>query len=240
LASIRLAKGAGSEARGKQEAGLRPAFAFLGHLPVTKKIQVGLFPPPLLLPGSPNNANTGENMSDLVVVGFDKIETADLVLLRLKKLKREYLIDLEDAVVVERDASGEVHIKQSISLTQLGASSGLLSGSLLGALVGMMFLNPVAGFLIGGVFGAGGGALSGSLTDYGIDDDFIRSLGETLPANSSALFILVRKAQPERVLEELSDVKGKVLRTSLSPEQEQQLQRALSGETRPIQQGKTG
>ena len=90
-------------------------------------------------------------MSDLVVVGFDKIETADLVLLRLKKLKREYLIDLEDAVVVERDASGEVHIKQSISLTQLGASSGLLSGSLLGALVGMMFLNPVAGFLIGGV-----------------------------------------------------------------------------------------
>ena len=179
-------------------------------------------------------------MSNLVVVGFDKIETADLVLLRLKKLKREYLIDLEDAVVVERDASGEVHLKQSISLTQLGASSGLLSGSLLGALVGMMFLNPVAGFLIGGMFGAGGGALSGSLSDYGIDDDFIRSLGETIPANSSALFILVRKAQPEKVLAELSDVKGKVLRTSLSPEQEQQLQRALSGETSPIQQGKAG
>ena len=93
----------------------------------------------------------------------------------------------------------------------------------------MMFLNPVAGFLIGGVFGAGGGALSGSLTDYGINDDFIRSLGETIPANSSALFILVRKAQPEKVLAELSDVKGKVLRTSLSPAQEQQLQKALSG-----------
>jgi uncharacterized membrane protein len=185
-------------------------------------------------------ANTGEDMSNLVVIGFDKIETADLVLLRLRKLKREYLIDLEDAVVVERDASGEVHLKQSINLTRLGASSGLLSGSLLGALVGMMFLNPVAGFLIGGVFGAGGGALSGSLTDYGIDDDFIRSLGETIPTNSSALFILVRNAQPERVLAELSDVKGKVLRTSLSPQQEQQLQKALSGETPAVQQKNAG
>ena len=74
------------------------------------------------------------------------------------------------------------------------------------------------------------GALSGSMADYGIDDDFIKNLSETIPKDSSALFVLLRKFQPEKVLQELeqSDFKGKVLRTSLSPEQEAKLQQALS------------
>jgi uncharacterized membrane protein len=67
--------------------------------------------------------------------------------------------------------------------------------------------------------------------DYGINDDFIKSLGGTIPNNSSALFILVRKAQPERVLAELSGITGKVLRTSLSPDQERKLQEALASST---------
>jgi uncharacterized membrane protein len=74
-------------------------------------------------------------------------------------------------------------------------------------------------------------ALTGSLIDYGINDDFIKSLAETIPPNSSALFILVRKAQPEKILAELPGVKGKVLRTSLSPEQEKKLKEALEGAT---------
>lgn len=170
-------------------------------------------------------------MSDLVVIGFEDTHKADEVLVRLRKLRREYLIDLEDAVIVVRDEKGEIHLKQSINLTAIGASSGLLSGSLWGAVVGLIFLNPLAGFLLGGVIGAGTGALSGSLSDYGINDDFIKSLSETIPANSSALFILARKVQAERVLAELSDVKGKVLRTSLSPDQEKRLQEALAHPT---------
>jgi len=85
----------------------------------------------------------------------------------------------------------------------------------------------------GSAIGAGAGALSGSLVDYGINDDFVKSLAETIPPNSSALFILVRKVQPEKVLAELSGVKGKVLRTSLSPEQEKKLQEALADSTPP-------
>ncbi|MCA1405520.1 DUF1269 domain-containing protein [Ensifer sp. IC3342] len=167
-------------------------------------------------------------MSDLIVVGFDSTEEADKVLLKLNSLKKEYLIDLEDAVVVVRDGEGKVHLKQSLNLTAVGATSGLLSGSLWGGLVGLLFLNPLAGFAIGGALGAGAGALSGSLADYGIDDEFIKSLGNTIPNNSSALFILVRKVQPEKVLAELSGLRGRVLKTSLSPEQEQKLQAALS------------
>ncbi len=155
-------------------------------------------------------------MSDLIVVGFDTPDEADKVLVKLAGLKKEYLIDLEDAVVVVRDAEGKVHLKQSLNLTAIGATSGLLSGSIWGGLVGLLFLNPLAGFAIGGALGAGAGALSGSLTDYGIDDDFIKSLGNTIPNNSSALFILVRKVQPEKVLAEFG-LRGRVLKTSLSP-----------------------
>ncbi|MDH6294718.1 Uncharacterized membrane protein [Agrobacterium fabrum] len=172
-------------------------------------------------------------MSELVVVGFDGTEEADRVLLKLAGLKKEYLVDLEDAVVVVRDENGKVHLKQSVNLTAIGASSGFLSGGLWGGLVGLLFLNPLAGFAIGGAIGAGTGALAGSLTDFGIDDDFIKSLGETIPNGSSALFVLIRKVQPEKVLAELEGLRGRVIKTSLSPEQEAQLQKALSGRGEP-------
>lgn len=171
-----------------------------------------------------------KDMSDLIVVGFDDTEKADRALTKMVSLSKEHLVELEDAVIVVRNNEGKVHIKQSVNLTALGATSGLVTGGLWGALVGLLFLNPLAGFAIGGALGAGTGALSGSLSDYGIDDDFIKSLSETIPNNSSALFVLLRKFQPEKVLKELEDsnFKGKVLRTSLSPEQEEKLQAALS------------
>ncbi|PTQ78964.1 putative membrane protein [Nitrosospira multiformis] len=170
-------------------------------------------------------------MSDLVVIGFENPQKAEEVLWRFRALRSQNLLDLDDAVVVVRDEKGEINLKQSINLTHYDASAGLLSGGLLGAMVGLVFLNPAAGFLIGGMIGAGAGALSGSLSDYGIPDDFIKSLAETIPVNSSALFILARKVQPEKILAELLDVKGKVLRTTLSPDQEKRLREALAGST---------
>ena len=105
-------------------------------------------------------------MSELVVVGFDGTEVADRVLLKLAGLKKEYLVDLEDAVVVVRDEDGKVHLKQSVNLTAIGASSGFLSGGLWGGLVGLLFLNPLAGFAIGGAIGAASGPY------YGYDDGY--------------------------------------------------------------------
>ena len=169
-------------------------------------------------------------MSELIVVGFENPEEADRILLKLKKSKSEHLIDLEDAVVVIRDDRGEVHLKQSINFTTGGATTGFLSlsGGLWGGLIGLMFLHPIAGFIVGSALGVGASALSGSLSDYGINDDFIQSLGQTIPADSSALFILVREAQPEKVLAEFTGTTGKVLRTSLSPDQQKRLQEALA------------
>jgi uncharacterized membrane protein len=135
-------------------------------------------------------------------------------------MQKEYLIDLEDAVIAIRGADGAVRVKQSVNLVRLGATSGGLSGAMWGSLIGLLFLNPLAGLAIGGAVGAGSGALSGSMIDYGINDDFIKSIGETLQPDTSALFLLVRKSQPEKVLAELSGFKGRILRSSLSPEQE--------------------
>ena len=94
-------------------------------------------------------------MSDLIVVGFDSTTKADEVLWRLRAMQSQDLVDLEDAVVVIRDQAGRVQLKQSIDLADLQASSGLLAGSFLGGLIGMLFLNPTAGFLLGDMFGAG-------------------------------------------------------------------------------------
>lgn len=158
-------------------------------------------------------------MSDLIAIGFKDEFKADEVLIDLKKLEREYLIDLEDAAIVVRNKQGKVKIKQ----TQELVASGALSGGFWGLLFGVIFLHPMLA-----LFGAAVGALSGALTDIGIDDEFIREIGNTLEPGTSAIFILVRKSTPDKVLEEISKFEGKVLRTSLSREDEAKLQAALT------------
>src|SRR3954452_12713747 len=96
----------------------------------------------------------GQNMAELVVVGFDNPTEADRALMELARLQKEYLIDLEDAVVAIPQPDGKVNLKQSINLAGVGAASGGLSGAICGSLVGLLFLNPLAGFAVGGLIGA--------------------------------------------------------------------------------------
>jgi uncharacterized membrane protein len=167
-------------------------------------------------------------MSDLVVLDFDGAGTADEVLTKLRAMQKEYLIDLEDACVVVRTEAGKVQVKQAVNLMSLGAASGARSGLLLGALAGLLVLNPLAGMAVGGLAGAGFGALSGSLVDYGINDQFIEDLGKTIPKGSSALFLLIKRSTPDKVLPELEPFRPRVLKTSLSKEQEDKLRAALT------------
>ena len=167
-------------------------------------------------------------MSELVIVGFDNVGEADRVLMELGRLGREHLIDLEDAVVAVRDAGGKTRIKQSVDLVGVGAAQGGLSGALWGSLVGLLFLNPLLGAVAGAAVGAGTGALTGSTVDYGIDDGLIKQIADTLQFNSSALFLLIRKVQPEKVLADLQHFSARVIRSSLSPDLEAKLQAALT------------
>lgn len=158
-------------------------------------------------------------MSNLVVISYDDELKAEQVRLRLLELQREYLIDLEDAVVAVKKADGKIKLNQAVNLTAAGA----VSGGFWGTLVGMLFLSPV----LGAAVGAGAGAISGALTDAGINDQFMKQLSDKLDPGTSALFILVRKATPDKVLEEIKQFGGAVLQTSLSHEDEAKLQAAL-------------
>jgi uncharacterized membrane protein len=166
-------------------------------------------------------------MSDLIVASFKGEDTADQVLNKLRELQKEHLIDLEDACVVVRHQNGKIRLKQAINLVGTGALGGAAWGGLFGSLVGLLFLNPLLGFVTGAAFGAGAGALSGALSDYGIDDDFIRKIGQNLEPGTSALFILVRRVNIDKVLPELRPYNPKILHTSLTPEQEERLRKAL-------------
>src|SRR5262245_12209108 len=127
---------------------------------------------------------------------------------------------MEDAVVAIKDAKGKVKLHQAVNLTAAGAASG----GFWGTLIGLIFLNPLLGLAVG----AGAGAVSGALTDVGINDHFMKNLAATMKPGSSALFVLVRKATPDKVLEELMGTGGTILKTSLSHEDEAKLQAALS------------
>jgi len=158
-------------------------------------------------------------MTNLVVIAFDDMHKAEEMRLKLLKMQKEYLVDLEDAAIAVKDDNGKVKLHQIHNLT----ASGALSGGFWGALIGLIFLNP----LLGMAAGAAAGAVGGALADIGVDDNFMKELATGFKNSSSALFVLVRKATPDKVLEELEGCGGKIIRTSLSHEEEAKLQAAL-------------
>ena len=160
-------------------------------------------------------------MSTLVAVVFDDESTAFDMRAALVKMQRNYLIELEDAVVVTRDQKGKTRLDQAMSLTSMGAAGG----GFWGLLIGMIFLNP----LLGAVVGAGMGALSGKLSDIGLDDRMLKDVGQSLKPGTSGLFVLVRKATSDKVLAGLKEFtgKGKVFQSSLTKDDEAALREVL-------------
>ena len=157
--------------------------------------------------------------SELVVIGFDDEHKAFELRAALARMQKEYLIEMGDVVVVTKNEKGKVKLHQAVNLTAAGA----VGGGFWGMLIGMIFLNPLVGVAVG----AGAGAISGALSDIGIDDNFIKELGETIQPGNSALFVLVRKATPDKVLEQLKGFEGKVLKTSLTADEENELRAVL-------------
>jgi uncharacterized membrane protein len=162
-------------------------------------------------------------MSDLVVICFDDEQTGFALRAELVKMQKEYLIDMEDVVVVTKDDKGKVKLHQAHNLTAMGA----VGGTFWGMLIGLIFLNP----LLGAAVGAGAGAISGALTDIGISDSMIKELAASFQPGRSAVFVLVRKATGDKVLAGLKDFtgKGKVLQTSLAKDQEHELRKVIEG-----------
>jgi len=159
-------------------------------------------------------------MSDLVVIVYPTEARAEEMRQKLIGLQKEYLIEIGDAAIAVMHEDGKVKLNQLLNTTAMGA----LSGSFWGLLIGAIFLMPI----FGAALGAASGALGGALTDYGVDDKFMKDLSSSLRPGNAALFVLVKKVTGDKVLEAIRGTGGTVLKTSLDHTQEQKLRDALA------------
>jgi uncharacterized membrane protein len=157
-------------------------------------------------------------MANLVAIAYDDLDTANQVTEKLGELMKEHTLELEDVVIVEHRPDGNIKLHQP-SMAGIGAAGGALWGGL----IGLIFFMP----LFGAAIGAASGAAAGALTDRGIDDKFMKELGDQLPQGGAAVFVLVREATADKVVPEVAKFGGHVIQTSLSNEQEASLQEAL-------------
>ena len=157
-------------------------------------------------------------MSDLVAIAYPDLATAKDVAANTAQLTKSHEIELDDLIVVERRADGKVKLHQP-SL----AGAGAAGGALWGGLIGLIFLAPLLGMAVGAAAGAAGGALS----DYGVDDNFMKDLGGNLPEGGAAVVFLIRKVSIDKVLPQIKH-QGIVIQSSLSTEMETRLEEALA------------
>jgi len=161
-------------------------------------------------------------MSELVVFTFDTETGAKEMEDALLQLQKMQLIQLEDAAYVVRRQDGKAKVKQANNLVGAGA----LGGAFWGMLIGLLFFAPWLGLAVGAITGA----IAGKATDVGIDDKFIKQVGEEIEPGNSALFLLVVKATWDKVEDELQKFDAKVYKTSLSNEDEAKLKAAFHHE----------
>lgn len=183
-------------------------------------------------------------MSTLIVVGFKKdMFRASKVLNELVDMNYDWTIDLYDAVAAYRDYNGKLRIDASFQMTTgEGAALGGMLGSLVGLTLGAIAAPVTAGAsavaatvamgaVSGGALGAVGGAVDAKWwkEDFGIPEDFVQDVGTLVQPGDSAIFALLRSADPTIVAARFSEYGGEVLSTTLTPEQAKQVEKILNG-----------
>lgn len=159
-------------------------------------------------------------MQELIVIGYKNEAQAETARSALLGMSREYLVDVSDAVVATVDEKGKIKLNQLVHLW----AAGLAGGSFWGLLAGLLFFHP----LLGVVVGAAAGGIGGALSDYGIGDPFMRRVTEMLKPGQAALFMMSRSSVSDRVIEELAELGGEVVRTNLDSTKEQAVRDAFA------------
>ena len=179
-------------------------------------------------------------MAQLIVVGFKKdMYRASEVLNQLLTLDDDWAVDLHDAVAAYRDDNGKLRVDQSYQMTT-GEGAGW--GGLMGSLIGLTLAIPLtggatapaagalaAGALAGGALGAGAGALDASWwkDEFGIPDEFVKQIGAMVQPGDSAIFALLRTADPAFVADQFRGFGGTILSTTLSRGQQAKVEDVL-------------
>jgi uncharacterized membrane protein len=160
-------------------------------------------------------------MSTLVAIGYPDETTATAAAEEAQRLARDLIIEPDAIAAIRRDADGRFHVQTSHQPVGAGASWGMFWG----LLFGILFFVPFLGMAVG----AGLGALMGKVAKSGIDKEFQDQVRELVKPGTSALFLVLEKATPDKAVDGLSRFGGTVLKSSLSKEAEADLQDALHG-----------
>jgi uncharacterized membrane protein len=181
-------------------------------------------------------------MAQLIVVGFKKdMYRASEVLNQLQAMDDDWVVDLHDAVAVYRDYNGKLRTDQSYQMTT-GEGAGW--GGFWGSLIGLTLAAAIpltggasavaagtlaAGAAAGGALGAGAGALDASWwkDEFGIPDDFVKQVGGMVQPGDSAVFALLRSANPDAVAQAFRGYGGTILSTTLSRAQQTKAENVL-------------
>ena len=161
-------------------------------------------------------------MADLIAIGYPDLTTADEAADEARRLAQDLIIQPDAIAVIVRDTDGSYHV----NTTHHAVGGGAVWGMFWGFLFGLLFFIPVLGMAVG----AGLGALMGKFAKTSIDKQFQDQVRDMVEPGTSALFLVLEKVTPDKAVEAMSKYGGTVLKTSLSKEDEQELQDALHGQ----------
>lgn len=164
-------------------------------------------------------------MATLVAIGYPEQGTAEQARQTVGELESDLIIQADQVASISRDLDGKYHVHTTHGGS--GAGAGAWWGGFWGFLFGLLFFIPFAGLAVG----AGMGALFGHLGKHGIDKAFQEQVRDYVKPGTSALFLVVEQATPDKAIAALSQYGGTVIRTSLSEQDTQRLQEAL---TQPV------
>jgi uncharacterized membrane protein len=150
-------------------------------------------------------------MPTLIAITYPDLDRARAAMESLDWANFDNQIDLSEACWMTKEGNElKVH-----PLRHPAAKQGTIGGGL-GLLVGGLFAVPVVGLAAG----ATAGIMRARRKDHGIDEVFIASVGSTMDAGGSAIFLLADPgADTGRAANELASYGGTIHSNDLSAEQ---------------------
>jgi uncharacterized membrane protein len=160
-------------------------------------------------------------MATMTVLKFSTADGAQRALETVEGLGKQKLINLHDAAIVTwPEGKKKPKTKQLANLAGIGA----LDGAFWGMLFGLIFFVPFFGMAVGAAMGA----LSGKFADYGIDDDFIKSVQSQVTEGTSALFLMTSEAVVDKVADAMQGMEFELIASNLSKDEEDNLRAAFA------------
>jgi uncharacterized membrane protein len=160
-------------------------------------------------------------VATLVAIGYPEQATAEEALETVRHLEATLIIQADQVAAIRRDQEGKLHTTTGHGAS--GTTGGAAMGGMWGFLFGLLFFVPFAGLALG----AGMGALFGHFGEKGIDKAFQQQVRDYLQPGTSALFMVIEQATPDKAIAALSQYGGTVIKTSLSNDDTKKLQEAL-------------